>query len=78
MIVSILVFSLLVRPDFLHRVIFKLTLLPVFAGISYEALKIVELGLVDLAYRFVYPRLLVTQAFQIAVFLAPLGPNLDP
>jgi len=39
MIVSILVFSLLGRPDFLHRVVYKLALLPVVAGISYEAIR---------------------------------------
>jgi uncharacterized protein YqhQ len=39
MIVSILVFSLLGRPDFMHRVIYKILLLPVVAGISYEAIR---------------------------------------
>jgi len=39
MIVSILVFSLLGRPDFLHRVIYKILLLPVVSGISYEAIR---------------------------------------
>ena len=39
MIVSILVFSLLGRPDFLQRVIYKILLLPVIAGISYEAIR---------------------------------------
>jgi uncharacterized protein YqhQ len=39
MLVSILVFSLLGRPDFLHRVIYKIILLPVVAGISYEAIR---------------------------------------
>jgi uncharacterized protein YqhQ len=39
MIVSILVFSLLGRPDFIHRVIYKIMLLPVVAGISYEAIR---------------------------------------
>jgi uncharacterized protein YqhQ len=39
MIVSILVFSLLGRPDFLHRVLYKIMLLPVVAGISYEAIR---------------------------------------
>ncbi|HPD55881.1 MAG TPA: DUF1385 domain-containing protein [Smithellaceae bacterium] len=39
MIVSILVFSLLGRPDFLHRVAFKLMLMPIIAGISYEAIR---------------------------------------
>ena len=39
MIVSILVFSLLGRPDFLHRILYKILLLPVVAGISYEAIR---------------------------------------
>jgi uncharacterized protein YqhQ len=39
MIVSILVFSLLGRPDFVHRVLYKLMLLPVVAGISYEVIR---------------------------------------
>jgi uncharacterized protein YqhQ len=39
MIVSILIFSLLGRPDFLHRVIYKILLLPIVAGISYEAIR---------------------------------------
>jgi uncharacterized protein YqhQ len=39
MIVSILVFSLLGRPDFLHRVIYKILLMPVIAGISYEVIR---------------------------------------
>jgi len=39
MIVSILVFSLLGRPDFLHRVFYKILLMPVIAGISYEAIR---------------------------------------
>ncbi len=39
MVVSILVFSLLGRPDFLHRVFYKLLLLPVVSGISYEVIR---------------------------------------
>jgi len=39
MIVSILIFSLLGRPDFFHRVVYKLLLMPVIAGISYEAIR---------------------------------------
>ncbi|MGV8056821.1 MAG: DUF1385 domain-containing protein [Smithellaceae bacterium] len=39
MIVSIIVFSLLGRPDFLHRVLYKIILLPVVSGISYEAIR---------------------------------------
>ncbi len=39
MIVSILVFSLLGRPDFLHRVLYKLLLLPLVSGISYEVIR---------------------------------------
>jgi uncharacterized protein YqhQ len=42
MIVSILVFSLLGRPDFLHRVLYKLLLLPVVSGISYEVIRFTE------------------------------------
>ncbi len=38
-VISILVFSLLGRPDFLQRVIYKLMLLPVVAGISYEIIR---------------------------------------
>jgi uncharacterized protein YqhQ len=39
MITSIIVFSLLGRPDFLERVLYKITLLPVIAGISYEVIR---------------------------------------
>lgn len=39
MIVSIIIFSLLGRPDFLHRVVYKIALLPIVAGISYEAIR---------------------------------------
>ncbi len=39
MIVSILVFSMLGRPDFVHRVIYKLMLFPLVAGISYELIR---------------------------------------
>lgn len=39
-VVSILVFSLLGRPDFLERVLYKLMLLPVVAGISYEVIRL--------------------------------------
>ncbi len=39
MVVSILVFSLLGRPDFFHRVLYKLLLLPVVSGISYEIIR---------------------------------------
>jgi uncharacterized protein YqhQ len=39
MVIAILVFSLLGRPDFVHRVLYKLMLLPVVAGISYEVIR---------------------------------------
>ena len=39
MIVSILVFSLLGKPDLLQRILYKIMLLPVVAGISYEAIR---------------------------------------
>jgi len=38
-VISILVFSLLGRPDFLMRVAYKLSLFPVIAGISYEIIR---------------------------------------
>jgi uncharacterized protein YqhQ len=38
-VISILVFSLLGRPDFVQRVLYKLMLLPVVAGISYEIIR---------------------------------------
>ena len=39
MVTAILVFSLLGRPDFVHRVLYKLMLFPVIAGISYEVIR---------------------------------------
>jgi len=39
MVTAILVFSLLGRPDFVHRIFYKLMLLPVIAGISYEVIR---------------------------------------
>jgi len=41
MVVSILVFSFLGRPDLLHRILYKVLLLPVVAGISYEFVRLV-------------------------------------
>jgi len=39
MFVSVAIFSLLGRPDFLHRIIYKLLLMPVISGISYEIIR---------------------------------------
>jgi uncharacterized protein YqhQ len=39
MVISIVVFTCLGRPDFLHRILYKLLLLPVIAGISYEIIR---------------------------------------
>ncbi|MCX5843777.1 MAG: DUF1385 domain-containing protein, partial [Deltaproteobacteria bacterium] len=39
MVTAIVVFSLLGRPDFVHRVLYKLILLPFIAGISYEVIR---------------------------------------
>ena len=38
-VISILIFSLLGRPDFLMRVVYKLSLFPLIAGISYEIIR---------------------------------------
>lgn len=40
LLVSIIVFSFLGRPSFLLRVLFKLLLLPVVAGVSYEIIRL--------------------------------------
>lgn len=40
MIVSVLAFSLLGRPDLLHRILYKLLLFPFVAGISYEIIRL--------------------------------------
>lgn len=42
MLTGIIVFSFLGRPDFLHRVIYKLMLLPVVSGISYEFIRLTD------------------------------------
>lgn len=39
MITAILVFSLLGRPDFVERIFYKIMLLPIIAGISYEVIR---------------------------------------
>ncbi|MFA5927713.1 MAG: DUF1385 domain-containing protein [Candidatus Margulisiibacteriota bacterium] len=39
MVVSIFVFTFLGRPDFLHRILYKLLLMPLVAGISYEVIR---------------------------------------
>lgn len=39
MVVSILIFALLGRPDFISRVIYKLMLFPVVSGMSYEIIR---------------------------------------
>lgn len=39
MVTAIVVFSLLGRPDFMQRVLYKLMLMPVIAGISYEVIR---------------------------------------
>jgi uncharacterized protein YqhQ len=41
MVVSILVFSFLGRPDLLHRVVYKVLLLPVVSGLAYEFVRLV-------------------------------------
>lgn len=41
MVVSILVFSFLGRPDLVHRVAYKVLLLPLVAGIAYEFVRLV-------------------------------------
>lgn len=40
MIISIVIFTLLGRPDFLHRVLYKIILMPMISGIAYEVIKL--------------------------------------
>ncbi len=40
MVVSIIVFTFLGRPDLLHRILYKLLLMPVVSGISYEFIRL--------------------------------------
>ncbi|MBU0580951.1 MAG: DUF1385 domain-containing protein [Candidatus Margulisbacteria bacterium] len=42
MVVSIIIFSFLGRPDFLHRILYKLMLLPVVSGVSYEFIRLTD------------------------------------
>ncbi len=42
MVVSIVVFTFLGRPDLLHRIVYKLSLLPLISGISYEVIRLTD------------------------------------
>lgn len=41
MVISIIVYSFLGRPDLIHRILYKVLLLPLIAGISYEFIRLV-------------------------------------
>ncbi len=55
LLVSIIVFSFLGRPSFLLRVFFKLALLPVVAGISYEIIRLARQSASPLTRALVTP-----------------------
>ncbi|MFC1517686.1 DUF1385 domain-containing protein [Candidatus Margulisiibacteriota bacterium] len=42
MVVSIITFTFLGRPDFLHRILYKLMLLPAISGVSYEFIRLTD------------------------------------
>jgi uncharacterized protein YqhQ len=59
LIVSIIVFSFLGRPDMAHRVVYKLGLLPIIAGVSYEVIRLVCRLPKFFMYAVLWPGLLV-------------------
>ena len=58
-IMSIVVFSFLGRPDILHRVLYKLALLPLISGVSYELIRAVARLPLIVQYIFLWPGLLM-------------------
>lgn len=40
MVISIIMYTFLGRPDFLHRILYKLLMLPIVSGIAYEVIKL--------------------------------------
>jgi uncharacterized protein YqhQ len=58
-VMSIVVFSFLGRPDLLHRIAYKLILLPLIAGLSYELIRLVTKTSLLVQYIFLWPGLLM-------------------
>ncbi len=79
LLISIVVFTFLGRPDFLHRVAYKLSLLPLISGVAYEIVKLTRKFKSGLMLVLVYPGLMMQKittrepdASQIEVAIAAL------
>jgi uncharacterized protein YqhQ len=79
LLISIVVFTFLGRPDFLHRVAYKLSLLPMISGVAYEIVKLTRKFKSGLMLVLVYPGLMMQKittrepdASQIEVAIAAL------
>ncbi len=59
LLISIVVFTFLGRPDFLHRVAYKLALLPLISGVAYEIVKLTRKYKSGLMLVLVYPGLMM-------------------
>lgn len=59
MITSIVVFTFLGRPDFLHRVLYKILLLPFISGLAYEVIKLNKKYNISFFKLLVYPGLML-------------------
>lgn len=59
LLISIAVFTFLGRPDFLHRVVYKLSLLPLISGAAYEIIKLTRKFKSGFMRVLVYPGLMM-------------------
>lgn len=59
LLISIAVFTFLGRPDFLHRVVYKISLLPLISGTAYEIVKLTRKYKTGLMRALVYPGLMM-------------------
>lgn len=80
MITSIVIFTFLGRPDLLHRIAYKLMLLPLISGLAYEVIKLNKKYNIPLFKLMVFPGLMLQKITtrepdeaQIEVALAALN-----
>ncbi|OGH99311.1 MAG: hypothetical protein A2X42_01980 [Candidatus Margulisbacteria bacterium GWF2_38_17] len=59
MIISIIVFTFLGRPDFFHRVAYKIMLMPIISGIAYEIIKLNKKYDIFFLHWLVFPGLML-------------------
>lgn len=79
-LLSIIVFSFLGRPDLLHRVMYKIILLPLISGVGYEIIRFVAQLPQTMQYLMLWPGLLMQRlttrepdALMIAAAIAALN-----